>query len=284
MPGTKRANSGAVKKTKLGQNFLADVGAAEKIVDALGDVSESVVVEIGPGKGALTQALARRAKRLIAVELDRMLSAELRFKYRLQPHVEIIEADVLKLDFRTVLNRTIGPLNDLRPLKPSRARVVGNLPYYITSDILLRLFEFHEQFDVIVIMVQREVADRIAARPGTRDYGMLSATAQLYAGVENLFTLPPQAFSPPPKVHSSVLRLTVAPRFAELQVQPAEFIAFLRTAFAMKRKTLLNNLREKYGEANVRTALKEAGIRPDIRAEALPLERSAEVFRRLVKN
>ena len=98
---------------------LADVGAAEQIVDALGDISSSVVVEIGPGKGALTQVLARRAHRLIAVELDRMMSTELRFKYRLQPQVEIIEADVLKLDFRTVLNRTIGPLNDLRPLKPS---------------------------------------------------------------------------------------------------------------------------------------------------------------------
>ena len=250
MAATKRANSGAVKKPKLGQNFLADVGAAEQIVDALGDVSNSVVVEIGPGKGALTQVLARRAHRLIAVELDRMMSTELRFKYRLQPQVEIIEADVLKLDFRTVLNRTIGPLNDLRPLKPSRARVVGNLPYYITSDILLRLFEFHEQFDVIVIMVQREVADRIAARPGTRDYGMLSATAQLYTKVENLFTLPPEAFSPPPKVHSSVLRLTVAPRFAELQVKPAEFIAFLKTAFAMKRKTLLNNLKKDYRRRN----------------------------------
>src|SRR6266853_402011 len=281
MPGTKRANSGAVKKPKLGQNFLADMGAAEKIVDALGDVSESVVVEIGPGKGALTQALARRAKRLIAVELDRMMSAELRFKYRLQPQVEIIEADVLKLDFRTVLNRTIGPLNDLRPLKPSPARVVGNLPYYITSDILLRLFEFHDQFDVIVIMVQREVADRIAAKPGSRDYGLLSATAQLYTRVENLFTLPPGAFAPPPKVHSSVLRMTVAPRFAELQVAPREFIEFLKRAFAMKRKTLLNNLRAQYGEARVRAALKEANVRADVRAEALPLERSAEIFRRL---
>src|SRR5579859_1512023 len=284
MAATKRANSGAVKKPKLGQNFLADVGAAEQIVDALGDVSNSVVVEVGPGKGALTQVLARRAHRLIAVELDRMMSTELRFKYRLQPQVEIIEADVLKLDFRTVLNRTIGPLNDLRPLKPSRARVVGNLPYYITSDILLRLFEFHEQFDVIVIMVQREVADRIAARPGTRDYGMLSATAQLYTKVENLFTLPPGAFVPPPKVHSSVLRLTVAPRFDELQVNPADFIEFLKMAFAMKRKTLLNNLREKYDEKRVRGALEEAGVRPDVRAEALPLDKSAEIFRALHQN
>jgi 16S rRNA (adenine1518-N6/adenine1519-N6)-dimethyltransferase len=281
MPGTKRANSGTVKKPRLGQNFLADAGAAEKIVDALGDVSESVVVEIGPGKGALTQALARRAKRLIAVELDRMMSAELRFKYRLQPQVEIIEADVLKLDFRTVLNRTIGPLNDLRPLKPSPARVVGNLPYYITSDILLRLFEFHDQFDVIVIMVQREVADRVAAAPGSRDYGLLSATAQLYAKVEKLFTLPPEAFAPPPKVHSTVLRLTMAPRFAELEIKPVEFIGFLKTAFAMKRKTLLNNLKKDYSEELIRSTLRETGIRSDIRAEALPLERSAEIFRRL---
>ena len=281
MPGTKRANSRAVKRPKLGQNFLADVGAAEKIVDALGDVSESVVMEIGPGKGALTQVLARRAKRLIAVELDRMMSAELRFKYRLQPQVEIIEADVLKLDFRTVLNRTIGPLNDLRPLKPSPARVVGNLPYYITSDILLRLFEFHDQFDVIVIMVQREVADRIAAEPGSRDYGLLSATAQLYAKVEKLFTLPPQAFSPPPKVHSTVLRMTIAPRFAELQINPVEFIGFLKTAFAMKRKTLLNNLKKDYSEEMIRSTLKESGVRSDVRAEALPLETTAQVFRRL---
>jgi 16S rRNA (adenine1518-N6/adenine1519-N6)-dimethyltransferase len=188
---------------------------------------------------------------------------------------------VLKLDFRTVLNRTIGPLNDLRPLKPARARVVGNLPYYITSDILLRLFEFHDQFDVIVIMVQREVADRIAATPGSRDYGLLSATAQLYTKVENLFTLPPGAFSPPPKVHSSVLRMTVAPRFSELQIKPVEFIGFLKTAFAMKRKTLLNNLKNRYREEAVRDTLKAAGIRADVRAEALALEQSAEIFRGL---
>ena len=130
-------------------------------------------------------------------------------------------------------------------------------------------------------MVQREVADRIAARPGTRDYGMLSATAQLYTKVENLFTLPPEAFSPPPKVHSSVLRLTVAPRSAELQVNPAEFIAFLKTAFAMKRKTLLNNLKKDYSEEIIRNSLKEAGVRADVRAEALPLEATAQIFRKL---
>lgn len=272
------------KKARLGQNFLADRHAADRIVDALGELSDTLVLEIGPGKGALTDSLAQHAGRLIAVELDRMLATELRYKYSRYPNIEILEGDVLKIDFRTVLNRTIGPLNDLRPVKPSRARVVGNLPYYITSDILLHLFEFHDQFDVIVIMVQREVADRIAARPGSRDYGLLSATAQLYCRVENLFSLPPGAFSPPPKVHSSVLRLTIAPRFRELQIEPAEFIAFLKSAFAMKRKTLLNNLKETYSQETVKAALQQAGLLPDIRAEAVGLESMAALFRTLKKS
>ena len=269
------------KKPKLGQNFLADKSAASKIVDALGDIAHSVVIEIGPGKGALTDSLAHRAGRLIAIELDRMFATELRFKYSRFSNVEVLEADVLKTDFRTVLKRTIGPLDDLRPLKPARARVVGNLPYYITSDILLRLFEFHDQFDCIVIMVQREVAERIAAKPGSRDYGLLSATAQVYAKVEMLFTLPPGAFAPPPKVHSSVLRLTIAPRFEELQVQPQEFIQFLKIAFAMKRKTLVNNLKAVYLEKQIKASLQQAGARPDVRAEAVGLEQMAAIFREL---
>jgi 16S rRNA (adenine1518-N6/adenine1519-N6)-dimethyltransferase len=269
------------KKPKLGQNFLVDRNAAAKIVSALGDITQALVVEIGPGKGALTELLAGRAGRLIAIELDRMLATELRYKYSQDPSIEILEGDVTRIDFRTVLNRTIGPLNDLRPLKPQRARVLGNLPYYVTSDILLRLFEFHDQFEVIVIMVQREVADRIAAAPGSRDYGLLSATAQLYTRVEKLFSLPPGAFAPPPQVHSSVLRLTIAPRFEELRVTAKEFIDFLRSAFAMKRKTLLNNLKKNYGDPQIRAALKEAGVRSDVRAEALSLEETAAVFRNL---
>lgn len=270
-----------VKKPKLGQNFLSDIGAAEKIVDALGDISQKLVVEIGPGQGALTKTLAKRAGRLIAIELDRLMATELRYNYSRFPHVEILEGNILKIDFRTVLHRTIGPLNDLRPLKPSRASVIGNLPYYITSDILLHLFEFHDQFDAMVIMVQREVADRIAAQPGSRDYGLLSATAQLYCRVDNLFTLPPGAFTPPPKVHSSVLRLTVAPRFQELNVEPKTFIPFLKVAFAMKRKTLLNNLKALYPSAQIKAALEETAIRPDARAEAMSLDQTARLFHQL---
>lgn len=269
------------KKPKLGQNFLADRGAAENIVGALGDISQSLVVEIGPGRGALTDVLVQQAGRVIAIELDRMLATELRVKYSREPKVEVLEGDVLAIDFRTVLHRTIGPLGDLRPEKPERARLVGNLPYYITSDILLHLFDFYDQFDLIVIMVQREVADRIAATPGSRDYGLLSATCQLYAQVEDLFTLPPGAFVPPPKVYSSVLRLKIAPRFDELGVPAKDFIDFLKVAFAMKRKTLLNNLKKRYEQKRIREALRQAGLRADVRAEAMTLEESAKVFRSL---
>ena len=269
------------KKPKLGQNFLTDRKAAEKIVNALGDVSQSLVVEIGPGRGALTDALVEKAGRVIAIELDRMLATQLRMKYARNPKLEVLEGDVLAIDFRTVLHRTIGPLGDLRPEKPERARLLGNLPYYITSDILLHLFEFHDQFETLVIMVQREVADRIAAKPGSRDYGLLSATAQLYAQVENLFTLPQRAFSPPPKVHSTVLRLSIAPRFDELGVKSQAFIEFLKLAFGMKRKTLANNLKKRYSEEHIRRSLKEASVRADVRAEALSLEKSAAVFRGL---
>jgi 16S rRNA (adenine1518-N6/adenine1519-N6)-dimethyltransferase len=163
----------------------------------------------------------------------------------------------------------------------AKAHVVGNLPYYITSDILLHLFRFHTYLETIVIMVQREVAERIAATPGTRDYGLLSATAQLYGKVETLFTLPPGAFAPAPKVHSSVLRMTISPQLDALKVEEAPFLSFLRLVFAQKRKTLFNNLRERYDETVIRQSLRGAKVRPDVRAEALDLKHTAEVFRRL---
>ncbi|HLJ88069.1 MAG TPA: 16S rRNA (adenine(1518)-N(6)/adenine(1519)-N(6))-dimethyltransferase RsmA [Candidatus Angelobacter sp.] len=282
----------SAKKARLGQNFLVDRGAAAKIVAALGDVSQRTVMEIGPGKGVLTEPLLRSAQHVIAVELDRVLAAELRQKFGDPqasigssdiamvgpPKLEVLEGDVLSVDFEAVLQGMSRPQGG-GPSGSDRACVLGNLPYYITSDILLRIFEFHRLFDLVVIMVQREVAERIVALPGTRDFGLLSATAQIYARVEKLFTLPPGAFKPPPKVYSSVLRLKLAPRFDELGVPAEGFIAFLKLAFAMKRKTLLNNLKKSYREEDIKAALNHIGLRPDIRAEAIPLEKSAAVFR-----
>jgi 16S rRNA (adenine1518-N6/adenine1519-N6)-dimethyltransferase len=270
-------------KPKMGQHFLASEDLASRVVDALGDVSQSTVLEIGPGRGIMTGLLARRARRLIAVELDRVMAAQLRLKFGMARNVEIIEADVLAIDFDSLFGPKPGLSRPGIDLKPEPVKVVGNLPYYITSDILLRLFEFSKYFDSIVIMVQREVADRIAAEPGGRDYGMLSATAQLYARVEKLFTLPPGAFVPPPKVHSTVLRLTIDPQQEKLDVAGDGFIDFLRLSFGQKRKTLWNNLKAKYEGRELKRALAEAKVKATARAETLSLPESAAVFRALRK-
>jgi 16S rRNA (adenine1518-N6/adenine1519-N6)-dimethyltransferase len=280
-PEKSAAGGGSKRKPKLGQHFLTDRSAARRIVEALGDVSSRIVIEIGPGRGVLTDLLIPRAKRVIGIELDRVLAAQLRMHYATKPNVEILESDFVTVEFASMVGRKPGPLHDLRPTQPETVDVIGNLPYYITSDIVLRILELHQNIERAVIMVQREVADRISAEPGSRDYGLLSATVQSFAGVEKLFTLPPAAFSPPPEVHSSVLRFTMASRLGELQVQAEPFIAFLRLAFAQKRKTLLNNLRGQYPDTAVRAALKLAGLRADVRAEAMSLEKTAAVFRAL---
>jgi len=266
-----------MRKPKLGQNFLIDDAARSAIADALGDVSARTVIEIGPGHGAITAILAARCRRLIAIELDPALAAELRFRFRNEPQMEVLEADVLEVDF-----------GELVP-PGETADVVGNLPYYITSPILLRLFAagVNGLLARAVVMMQREVAGRVSATSGCREYGLLSATAQMNARVETLFTLPPTAFSPPPDVYSTVLRLEFAPRFVELGVDAAGFDAFLRRCFAQKRKTLANNLRAA-GHASARgysadelRAAWPAAIPPLARAESLALEPLAALYRAL---
>src|SRR5438309_4295546 len=272
---------GPAKKPKLGQHFLNDTAAAVRIVESLGDLLQSTVLEIGPGRGALTDLLARRARRVIAVEKDRVLAAQLRMHFSLAPNVEIIEGDILAIDLDSLFGPKPGSTRPGMDLAPQKVRVIGNLPYFITSDILLRLFEYRKYFEVLILMVQKEVADRLAARPGISEYGLLSATAQLYARVEKLFTLPPGSFSPPPKVHSTVVRLVLSPRLEKLRVREAEFMRLLKLAFAHKRKTLWNNLRGQYAPEDLKRAMTKAKIEPAIRAEALTLEESASLFREL---
>ncbi len=257
-------------KPKLGQNFLVDIQAAQRIVAALGEISARTVVEIGPGRGAITETLAARARHVVAVELDSELAAGLREHFE-ATHVTVLEQDVLRFDFAATAAEA-----------GERLRVVGNLPYAITSPILLKLAASHAALDLAMLMVQREVAERITAEPSTRDYGLLSVTMQMYGPVEQLFTLPPSAFSPPPKVHSTVFRWRFAPRFAELGVEEGGFLRFLRQIFAQKRKTLMNNLRA----AGVATeaaaaALAAAGIDQRMRAEAVPVEGLASLWRGL---
>lgn len=253
-------------KPRLGQNFLRDSSAIRRIVAALGDLAEETVVEIGPGNGAITGVLAKHARRLIAVELDPTLAARLDGLLGSET-VAIVEQDALAFDFAAAAAAA-----------GQKLVVAGNLPYYITSPILLRLAEQHGALDRAVLMVQREVAERVTAAPGSRDYGLLSVTIQLYGPVEMLFTLPPGAFSPPPEVHSSVFRWRFAPRFAALGVEEKPFLAFARRAFAQKRKTLANNLRAAgLDSAAIRQALDNAAVVPTARPEELSIEELAAV-------
>jgi 16S rRNA (adenine1518-N6/adenine1519-N6)-dimethyltransferase len=254
-------------KPKLGQNFLVDSSAIQRIADSIGDAEGRTVVEIGPGGGAITEALAARAGHLLAVELDHELALHLRVRFSAE-RVTVIEQDVLNFDFAAA-SAAAG----------ERLLVVGNLPYGITSQILLKLAASHTSVDRAVLMVQREVADRVVAQPGSRDYGLLSVTVQMYGPAQQIFTLPPEAFSPPPDVHSTVFRWRFAPRFQELGVEEDGFLRFVRQCFAQKRKTLANNMRAAGIPSEVVSrALVEAAIDAKARAEALPIESLASLW------
>ena len=263
------------KGSKLGQNFLIDETACVRIADALGDARERTVVEIGPGHGAITALLALRCRRLHCIEFDPALARELAFRYRNQPQVTIHHADILQTDLAALL------ADDL----PSgqTADIVGNLPYYITSEILLHLFAAAREglLRRAIVMVQREVADRMAAQPGSSDYGALSALVQLHAAAQTLFTLPPSAFSPPPDVFSTVVRLDFASRFDALGIAFEPFNRFLRSTFAQKRKTLANNLKAAGYTSAQLEAVWPAGVPVQVRSEAVPLDDLAALYRAL---
>jgi len=257
-------------KPRLGQNFLNDTDAIQRIAASLGDLSGRTVVEIGPGGGAITAALIARAAHVVAIELDPGLAAHLRTQFPAD-RMTVYKQDVLAFDFATARAQAGQPL-----------LVFGNLPYYITSQIVLKLAASSMALDRAVLMVQREVAERITAEPGSRDYGLLSVTVQLYGPATNLLTLPPSAFSPPPDVHSTVFRWRFAPRFTELGVEEIGFLPFVRKIFAQKRKTLSNNLRAAgFTPEVIVSAFTSACIDPRARAEALPIETLAALWKSL---
>jgi 16S rRNA (adenine1518-N6/adenine1519-N6)-dimethyltransferase len=243
---------------KLGQHFLTSAGILERIAVAVCPAREDLVIEIGPGRGALTQKLLDRAARVVAIEIDAALVEHLRVKFAGEPRLEIIHADVLDTD----LSRW------------GRVPIAGNLPYYITSPIL----EKAVRLDVrrAVFLIQKEVAERLIAKPGNRDYGYLTLHTALFADTRLLFEVKPGAFSPPPRVDSAVVLLT--PHTRDLGVGDREtFRRFLSQCFRQKRKTLRNNLAGVYGKETI-DAWPEAGLR----AEQISLEQFAEMFRRTV--
>jgi 16S rRNA (adenine1518-N6/adenine1519-N6)-dimethyltransferase len=255
-------------RKRLGQHFLRDRAVLVRIADALGLTGAETVVEVGPGRGALTDLLAPRAGRLIAVEIDRDLAAHLRDRYAGSPHVEVVEADVLEVELAALA----GPDFVL----------AGNVPYYITTPILFHALRPPRPARA-VYLVQREVAERLTAAPGGKEYGALSVNVQAVARAELLLRVPPGAFQPPPKVDSAVVRVT--PR-ADPVVAPDEerrFRTFVQAAFGMRRKQMVRVVRTVSGldpEAAA-AVLAEAGVAPGARPETLAPEAFARVVRAL---
>ena len=245
---------------RLGQHFLTSRSILNRIAEAACPTEGARVVEIGPGRGALTEFLLPRAVELHAIEVDTMLIPYLEQRFRAFPQLHLHHADVLKTDLAQW-----GPVT-----------IAGNLPYYITSPITQKVLALGPLLTNAVFLVQREVAERMAAHPGTRDYGYLSVLVQFYSAPKVLFHVPPGAFSPPPKVESSVIQLT--PRAQPAVIDPAGFLSFVSLAFHQKRKTLRNNLAGHYPKDRV-DALPEAPLR----AEQLPLEQFVEVYQRILE-
>lgn len=233
---------------QFGQNFLIDGNIVDNIVKALELSPEDRVLEIGPGIGALTERLVRQTDHVTAVEIDRNLVEVIRLSF---PEVEVISGDILKQD----------PLRFAPGVK-----IVGNLPYYITSAILMHFLESELSYERFVLMMQKEVAERISASVGSKDYGVLTVITQLFCEVEYLFTVSRQCYMPAPKVDSAVVRLKPVDK------QSKTLIPVIKAAFSSRRKTLLNALQNSYEKTSVIEALEKSGIDPSRRAETLRLE------------
>lgn len=256
---------------KFGQNFLIDAHVLDKIILAAGVTKEDVVLEIGPGIGTMTQYLAEAAKEVIAVEIDKMLIPILEDTLKDYDNITLVNDDILKVDIESL----IKDKNDGRPVK-----VVANLPYYITTPIIMGLFENHVPLENITVMVQKEVAQRMQAAPGTKDYGALSLAVQYYAETYIAANVPPNCFMPRPNVGSAVIRLT---RWKEppVSVQDEKFMfSIIRASFNQRRKTLQNSLVNggiNVTKEQIADALTQMGLPVGVRGETLSLEQFAKL-------
>ncbi len=257
---------------KFGQNFLIDTHVLEKIISAAGVGEEDFVLEIGPGIGTMTQYLCEHAREVAAVEIDKNLIPILQDTLSIYGNVQIIQQDILKMD----INRLVQEKNQGKSIK-----VVANLPYYITTPIIMGLFESHVPIESITIMVQKEVADRMQVGPGTKDYGALSLAVQYYAKPEIVAHVPPNCFMPRPKVGSAVIRLTKHKQPPVQVVQERQMFALIRASFNQRRKTLVNGLNNApdifYSKEEIVQALEEMGLPPNVRGETLTLEQFARL-------
>jgi 16S rRNA (adenine1518-N6/adenine1519-N6)-dimethyltransferase len=260
------------RRRKLGQHFLTDTRYRRRILERLRLRPDDLAVEIGAGRGAMTGLLAERCGRVVAIEVDPALAQQLQQAFQAEPRVEILQADILATDLSAVCRRH----------RSKWCFVFGNLPYYITSPIVHHLFAYRAWIRAMSLLVQREVAERLTAAPGTRAYGFLSVLAQAHSRPRVALGVPPGAFSPPPQVHSALVDFQMSPKFPEWsEKELTNFLDFAKRCFAQKRKMLVNNLAGIYLRARLESELAALALPPSVRAEQLTVEQLAGLFRRL---
>lgn len=261
-------------KKSLGQNFLIDTNILKKIVDIAQLSPDSAAIEIGPGIGALTEQLAKNCKKVVAFEIDQRLLPILKETLAIYPNTTILHQDVLKANVQDVIDKELAGIKDIM--------VVANLPYYVTTPIIMKLLEENLPIRGIVVMLQKEVANRIAAKPGTKDYGSLSIAIQFYTEAETVMNVPKTVFTPQPNVDSAVIRLTKRKEPLFPVISEEFFFKVTRGSFAQRRKTILNNLMSqlpngKEKKESILTALSSAEIDQGRRGESLSIEEFARL-------
>ncbi|AFS39938.1 MULTISPECIES: 16S rRNA (adenine(1518)-N(6)/adenine(1519)-N(6))-dimethyltransferase RsmA [Leuconostoc gelidum group] len=261
-------------KKKFGQNFLTDLDVLHGIVDTADITNEDYVIEIGPGIGSLTEQIARAAKKVLAIEIDTQMVKVLGETLKDYDNVKVIAGDILEMNLRQIITEEFG--------ENAHVKVVANLPYYITTPILMQLLRTNITWDNIVVMMQREVADRLNADVGTKAYGVLTLTIQYFANAQLAIEVPATAFNPAPKVESAVVKLT--PLVPQVIVdQPERLFGVIKGSFSHRRKSLWNNMLQTYGKdiyikEKITAALKQADIDPSIRAERLNLTQLTTLY------
>lgn len=266
-------------KKSLGQNFLTDINVLHKIVDAAEVTLEDDVIEVGPGIGALTEQLAKRAHQVMTLEIDERLIPVLDETLAPYSNVTVLQQDVLKADLQKLIAENFDGQHHLK--------LVANLPYYITTPIIMHLLESPVQLDAIVVMMQKEVAQRLTAQPKTKDYGSLSIAVQYYTDAEIAFIVPKTVFVPQPKIDSAVVKLTSKKPIKQPQDEQ-QFMRLVKGSFAHRRKTLWNNLQGIYGKdaetkAKLEKGLAEVGIAKTIRPEALTISDFIDLANALIE-
>lgn len=258
----------------LGQNFITDKNVIERIVEGAGPTEDDLVIEIGPGIGVLTAEAAQQAAKVVAIEIDSKLIPILDETLAEYDNVEVINQDILKTDLNGIIDeqRAKGSFS-------GDVKIIGNLPYYITTPIIMHILENSIRAESITVMMQKEVADRIKASPGNKTYGAISAAVQYYCEVEQVVSVPKEVFVPRPKVDSAVLKLTIRDKKPVDLIDEKAFFTCIKSGFGQRRKTLLNSLTGTYGlpKDEIRRILEEAGIDPVRRAETLDMNEFAVI-------